>query len=74
MSYSYGVEFAWEVSDRLLIEAWSGLPKVTTLSTIDGQSDRGTQDVWNWAVTLVSPKLDYATSLLAVNNFSVGKG
>ena len=57
VSDSYGLEFAWEISDRLSIGAWSGLSKVTTLSTLDGQSDRGTQDIWNWAITVVFPDL-----------------
>ncbi|ELS02486.1 Carbohydrate-selective porin, OprB family [Xenococcus sp. PCC 7305] len=40
-----------------MLGAWSGLSKVTTLSTLEGLSDRGTQDIWNWAVTLVFPDL-----------------
>lgn len=52
VSDSYGLEFAWAMSDRLLVGAWGGFSKVTTLSTLDGAIDRGKQDIWNWAVTL----------------------
>ena len=52
VSDSYGLEFAWAMSDRLLLGVWGGLSKVTTLSTLEGVIDRGKQDIWNWAVTL----------------------
>ena len=63
VSDSYGVEVAWEIGDRFVIGAWGGLSKVTTLSTLSGQIDRGTQDVWNWAVTLAFPDLGREGSL-----------
>ncbi|MGK7936243.1 MAG: iron uptake porin [Xenococcaceae cyanobacterium] len=52
VSDSYGVEFSWLVSDRLVFGGWGGLSKVTTLSSLEGQIDRGTQNIWNWAATL----------------------
>ncbi len=57
VSDSYGVEFSWRFSDRLVLGGWGGLSKVTTLSTLEGQIDRGTQDVWNWAINLAFPDL-----------------
>lgn len=33
------------------------MSKVTNLSSLDGQLDRGTQDIWNWAATLAFPDL-----------------
>ena len=57
VSDSYGVEFSYELSDFLVLGGWGGLSKVTTLSSLEGQSDRGTQDVWNWAITLAFPDL-----------------
>ncbi len=45
------------LDDRLVIGSWGGFSKVTTLSTLDGQIDRGKQDIWNWAVTLAFPDL-----------------
>lgn len=57
VSDSYGVEFSYELSDSIAIGSWGGLSKITTISSLDGQIDRGTQDVWNWAVTLAFPDL-----------------
>ncbi len=54
---SYGVELSWSISDRVVIGGWGGLSKVTTLSTLNNQIDRGTQDIWNWAFTLALPDL-----------------
>ena len=41
----------------MVIGGWGGLSKVTTLSTLSGEIDRGTQSVWNWAVSLSFPDL-----------------
>ena len=57
VSNSYSLELSYELSDFLAISAWGGLSKVTTLSSLDGQIERGTQDVWNWAITLAFPDL-----------------
>ncbi|MGD1921976.1 MAG: iron uptake porin [Pleurocapsa sp.] len=57
---SYGAQFSFALSDRIVIGGWGGLSKVTTLSsfTADGQTiPRGTQDIWNWAGTLAFPDL-----------------
>ena len=55
VSDSYGVELTWQVSDKFVLGGWGGLTKATTLSTLGGQIDRGTLDIWNWAVTLAFP-------------------
>ena len=57
VSDSYGVEFSWSLSERLVLGGWGGLSKVTTLSSLGGEIERGTQDVWNWAITLALPDL-----------------
>jgi hypothetical protein len=57
VSDSYGVQLSWAISDRFVLGGWGALSKVTSLSTLGGQLDRGTQDVWNWAVTLAFPDL-----------------
>ena len=57
---SYGAQFSFALSDRIVLGGWGGLSKVTTLSsfTADGQTiPRGTQDIWNWAGTLAFPDL-----------------
>ena len=66
---SYGAQFSFALSDRLIIGGWGGLSKVTTLSsfTADGQTiPRGTQDIWNWAGTLAFPDLGKEGSLAGV--------
>ncbi len=57
VSDSYGFEFSYEVSNDLVIGGWGGLSKVTPLSSLSGDIERGTQDVWNWAITLAFPDL-----------------
>ncbi|MGV2829747.1 iron uptake porin [Myxosarcina sp. GI1(2024)] len=57
VSNSYGAQFSFALSDRIVIGGWGGLSKVTNLSSLDGQLDRGTQDIWNWAATLAFPDL-----------------
>lgn len=57
---SYGAQFSFALSDRLVIGGWGGLSKVKTLDQFvaDGQTvERGTQDIWNWAATLAFPDL-----------------
>ncbi|MEL6930298.1 MAG: iron uptake porin [Cyanobacteria bacterium J06600_6] len=57
---SYGAQFSFALSDRLIIGGWGGLSKVRTLETVNvgGQTvGRGTQDIWNWAATLAFPDL-----------------
>ena len=54
VSDSYGVELTWQLSDRLILGGWGGYTKATTLSTLGGQIDRGSLDIWNWAVTLAA--------------------
>ena len=59
-SNSYGAQFSFALSDRLVIGGWGGLSKVRTLEefAVDGQTvNRGSQDIWNWAATLAFPDL-----------------
>ena len=59
-SNSYGAQFSFALSDRIIIGGWGGLSKVRTLDevTVDGQNvARGSQDIWNWAATLAFPDL-----------------
>lgn len=56
-SNSYSLGFSWEVADFLVLGGWGTYSNVTTLSTADGQIDRGRQNIWNWAVTLAMPDL-----------------
>ena len=59
-SNSYGAQFSFALSDRIVIGGWGGLSKVRTLNEFaaDGQLiGRGSQDIWNWAATLAFPDL-----------------
>ncbi len=59
-SNSYGAQFSFALSDRLVIGGWGGLSKVRTLDAVnvDGQTiGRGSQEIWNWAATLAFPDL-----------------
>lgn len=65
-SNSYGAQFSFALSDRLVIGGWGGLSKVRTLDEFDADGvlvGRGTQDVWNWAATLAFPDLGKEGSL-----------
>ncbi|PSB07445.1 hypothetical protein C7B62_19890 [Pleurocapsa sp. CCALA 161] len=65
-SNSYGAQFSFALSDRLVIGGWGGLSKVRTLDavSVDGQTvERGSQDIWNWAATLAFPDLGKEGSL-----------
>ena len=63
VSDSYGIELSWAISDRFILGGWGALSKVTTLSTLNGSIDRGTQDIWNTALTLALPDLGKEGSL-----------
>ena len=54
---SYGLAFSWELSDRLVLGGWGSFSSVTALSSLGGQIDRGSQDIWQWAATLALPDL-----------------
>ena len=65
-SNSYGAQFSFALSDRIIIGGWGGFSSVRTLdeATINGQNiPRGTQDIWNWAATLAFPDLGKEGSL-----------
>lgn len=57
VSNSYGLEVSWTIKDRLIVGGWGGLSKVSSLSPLNQQIERGTQDIWNWAATLALPDL-----------------
>ena len=63
VSNSYGLELSWAISDRLILGGWGGLSKVSNLSDLNQQIERGTQDIWNWAATLALPDLGKEGSL-----------
>jgi hypothetical protein len=66
VSDSYGIELSWAISDRLVLGGWGGLSKVSALSTLEGRIDRGTQDIWNTALTLALPDLGKEGNLAGI--------
>jgi hypothetical protein len=56
-SNSYGIEASWKLGDRLTLGGWVGYSNISTLSTLGGQLNRGSLDVWNWAMTAALPDL-----------------
>ena len=66
VSNSYGLEVSWAISDRLTLGGWGGLSKVSNLNTLNGQVERGTQDIWNWAATFAFNDLGKEGSLAGI--------
>ncbi|RMF23146.1 MAG: hypothetical protein D6756_09260, partial [Cyanobacteria bacterium J083] len=56
-SNAYGIEFSWAVSKNFVVGGWGAYTNVKTLASLNGLVPRGTQDIWNWAVTLAFPDL-----------------
>jgi hypothetical protein len=46
-SNSYGVELAWQLTDKFVIGGWGGYTNTQILT-----GDKGSADIWNWAATL----------------------
>ncbi|NET32657.1 MAG: iron uptake porin [Cyanothece sp. SIO1E1] len=66
VSNAYGVEISWQATDRFVLGGWAGFIKATTLTTLDGTIDGGSQDILNWAVTFAFPDLGSEGSLGAI--------
>lgn len=57
ISNSYGVEMSWQLSDRIVLGGWAGYSVVQNLGTGNGLLERGSTDIFNWAVSLAFPDL-----------------
>ena len=66
VSDSYGLQVSWAISDRIILGGWGALTQVEALSTLNGQIDRGNQDVINWAATLAFPDLGKEGNLAGI--------
>lgn len=51
-SNSYGIQATLGISKNIVLGGWAGYTNATNLSTQGGRIDRGSLDIWNWAVTL----------------------
>lgn len=54
---SFGVQASLQLSPRFVVNGWVGYSRVNALSSLGGQIDRGTADIWNGAVSLIFPDL-----------------
>jgi hypothetical protein len=65
-SNSYGAQLSWRLSDKFILGGWAGYTNARNLSTAGGSVDRGTVDIWNWAVSLGFPDLGKKGNLAGI--------
>jgi hypothetical protein len=51
ISDTFGLQFTARVFEKIYLGGWGGYSNARTLSTLDGQLERGSLDIWNWALT-----------------------
>lgn len=56
-SNAYGAGFSWQINPGFVIGGWGGYINTRTLSTLDGQINRGSLDIYYGAITLAFPDL-----------------
>ncbi|MDZ8055208.1 MAG: iron uptake porin [Aulosira sp. ZfuVER01] len=56
-SNSYGIEASFAISEKFVLGGWVGYTNTRNLSTAGDTINRGSVDIWNWAVTLGLPDL-----------------
>jgi BMFP domain-containing protein YqiC len=62
-SNSYGLQASLGISEKFVLGGWVGYTNSRSVSTKGGLVDRGSLDIWNWAVTLGFPDLGKKGSL-----------
>jgi BMFP domain-containing protein YqiC len=65
-SNSYGIQASIGISEKFVIGGWAGYTNARSLATTAAFPDRGTADIWNWAVTLGLPDLGKKGNLAGV--------
>ena len=65
-SNSYGAGFSWQLSRNFVLGGWAGYTNTRTLSTLNGQLNRGSIDIFNGAVTLGFPDLGKKGNLAGI--------
>jgi Carbohydrate-selective porin, OprB family/S-layer homology domain len=66
VSNSYGVQASLGISDRFVLGGWVGYTNTRNLSTAAGTIDRGSADIWNYALTLAFPDLGKEGNLAGI--------
>lgn len=65
-SNSYGIQASIGLGEKFVIGGWAGYTNARNLSTVSGSIDRGSVDIWNWAVTLGFPDLGKKGNLAGI--------
>jgi Carbohydrate-selective porin, OprB family/S-layer homology domain len=65
-SNSYGAELSWRLSEKFVLGGWAGYTNTRNLSTAGGSVNRGTAEIWNWAVSLGFPDLGKKGNLAGI--------
>ncbi len=65
-SNSYGIQASLGISENIVLGGWVGYTNASNLSTKGGIIDRGSLDIWNWAVTLGFPNLGKKGNLAGI--------
>jgi hypothetical protein len=65
-SNSYAAQLSWQLSQKFVLGGWAGYTNARSLSNAGGSVDRGTVDIWNWAVSLGFPDLGKKGNLAGI--------
>ncbi|MEA5570978.1 iron uptake porin [Calothrix sp. UHCC 0171] len=65
-SNSYGLQASLGISNNIVLGGWVGYTNSRNVSTKGGLVERGSLDIWNWAVTLGFPDLGKKGNLAGV--------
>ncbi|WP_392530582.1 iron uptake porin [Nostoc sp. C117] len=65
-SNAYGVEASLQLSDKFVLGGWAGYTNTRILASNGSGINRGTLDIWNWAVTLGFPDLGKKGNLAGI--------
>ncbi|WP_341529902.1 iron uptake porin [Nostoc sp. UHCC 0302] len=65
-SNAYGAEASLQLSDKFVLGGWAGYTNTRILASNGSGINRGTLDIWNWAVTLGFPDLGKKGNLAGI--------
>ncbi|MBF2064269.1 MAG: iron uptake porin [Calothrix sp. C42_A2020_038] len=66
ISNSYGLQASLGISDKFVLGGWVGYTNTRNLSTAGSTIDRGSADIWNYALTLAFPDLGKKGNLAGI--------
>ncbi|MBD2510189.1 iron uptake porin [Nostoc muscorum FACHB-395] len=65
-SNAYGAEASLKLSDKFILGGWAGYTNTRILASNGSGINRGSLDIWNWAVTLGFPDLGKKGNLAGI--------